>query len=78
MRTWLVVVKVEGHVEAGFDIASHAGMKLVPEGLDGVGDGHGAPCGLTDEDNRSPGAANLRLTGHLPSGAEASTGVPHL
>ena len=38
--SWFVVVEVEGLVEAGLNITSDDGLKLEPEGLNGVGDGH--------------------------------------
>ena len=35
--SWFVVVEVEGLVEAGLNIISDDGLKLEPEGLNGVG-----------------------------------------
>jgi hypothetical protein len=37
VRTWLVVVEVEGLVKASGSVTADCGMKLVPEGLDGQG-----------------------------------------
>lgn len=43
--SWFVIVEVEGLVEAGLNITSDDGLKLEPEGLNGVGDGTGREMG---------------------------------
>ncbi len=40
VSAWFIVVEVEGLIEAGKSVTADCGTKLIPEGLDGWGDGH--------------------------------------